>query len=129
LLENGVHIYRYKPKFLHAKHMSVDDTLAVVGSSNMDIRSFQLNSEISLVVYDPEVARRMHALEAHGERRRRRKAAADQHQRQDDGGADVARGEARNGTHRSRPDGCAAKSHTRPTDSQSRLCESASRCH
>ena len=30
----------------------------------MDIRSFQLNSEISLVVYDPEVARRMHALEA-----------------------------------------------------------------
>jgi cardiolipin synthase len=64
LLENGVHIYRYKPKFLHAKHMSVDDTLAVVGSSNMDIRSFQLNSEISLVVYDPDVARRMHALEA-----------------------------------------------------------------
>ena len=63
LLENGVHIHRYRPKFLHAKHMSIDDRLAVIGSSNIDIRSFQLNSEISLVVYDAEVTRRMRALE------------------------------------------------------------------
>jgi len=63
LLENGVHIHRYRPKFLHAKHMSIDDRLAVIGSSNIDIRSFQLNSEISLVVYDAEVARHMRALE------------------------------------------------------------------
>jgi len=63
LLEHGVYIHRYRPKFLHAKHMSIDDRLAVIGSSNMDIRSFQLNSEISLIVYDAEVARRMRALE------------------------------------------------------------------
>jgi cardiolipin synthase len=63
LLENGVQIHRYRPKFLHAKHMSIDDKLAVIGSSNMDIRSFQLNYEINLIVYDAEVARRMRALE------------------------------------------------------------------
>lgn len=63
LLENGVAIHRYRPKFLHAKHMSIDDRMAIVGSSNMDIRSFQLNSEISLIIYDAEVARRMRELE------------------------------------------------------------------
>ena len=51
LLEAGVVIWMYKaPTILHAKHFTIDDEVAVVGSSNMDIRSFQLNSEISLMV-------------------------------------------------------------------------------
>jgi cardiolipin synthase len=51
LLEAGVRIYLYPaPSILHAKHLSVDDDVAVVGSSNMDIRSFQLDLELTLMV-------------------------------------------------------------------------------
>lgn len=55
LLEMGVHIHHYRKAFLHAKHMSWDDSLALIGSSNVDIRSFALNAEISLLFYGPEV--------------------------------------------------------------------------
>jgi cardiolipin synthase len=55
LLEAGVRIYHYQPRFLHAKHVTIDDDVAMVGSSNIDIRSFQLNSEISVLIYDREV--------------------------------------------------------------------------
>ncbi len=51
LLKAGVRIYCYPaPYILHAKHFSVDDEIALIGSSNMDMRSFGLNSEISLMV-------------------------------------------------------------------------------
>ncbi|HVM49563.1 MAG TPA: cardiolipin synthase [Candidatus Acidoferrum sp.] len=55
LLECGVQIHRYQPRFLHAKHLTVDEEIAVLGSTNIDIRSFALNAEINLVVYDPAV--------------------------------------------------------------------------
>jgi cardiolipin synthase A/B len=49
LLESGVRIFTYPdPATLHTKFMSVDDRMAVVGSSNMDMRSFALDYEISL---------------------------------------------------------------------------------
>jgi cardiolipin synthase A/B len=51
LLDAGVRIWLYpRPGILHAKAMSVDDEVAVVGSSNMDIRSFQLDFEVTLLV-------------------------------------------------------------------------------
>jgi cardiolipin synthase len=51
LLEAGVRIFMYPAPFiLHAKHMSIDDDIAFIGSSNMDIRSFSLNAESSLLV-------------------------------------------------------------------------------
>jgi cardiolipin synthase len=51
LLRAGVRIFLYPgPYILHAKHLSIDDDVAVIGSSNMDIRSFNLNFEISLLV-------------------------------------------------------------------------------
>jgi cardiolipin synthase len=51
LLEAGVRIFLYPAPFiLHAKHFSIDDDVAVIGSSNMDIRSFSLNAEMSLMV-------------------------------------------------------------------------------
>ena len=59
LLEAGVHIHLYREKFLHAKHLSIDGEIAVIGSSNMDIRSFVLNAEVSLIVYDAEVTARL----------------------------------------------------------------------
>jgi cardiolipin synthase A/B len=55
LLEAGVRVYQYGLRFLHAKHVSVDDCIALIGSSNMDIRSFMLNAEVMLVVYDEKV--------------------------------------------------------------------------
>lgn len=55
LLASGVRIHVYGRRFLHAKHVTFDDSLALIGSSNMDIRSFQLNAEISLVAYDRAV--------------------------------------------------------------------------
>jgi cardiolipin synthase len=54
LLRAGVQIHQYRTGFLHAKHVSVD-SIAVIGSSNLDIRSFQLNAEVSLIVYDEGV--------------------------------------------------------------------------
>ena len=51
LLEAGVKIFLYPAPFiLHSKHFSIDDDIAVIGSSNMDIRSFSLNMEVSLLV-------------------------------------------------------------------------------
>jgi cardiolipin synthase A/B len=51
LLDAGVRIYLYpKPNILHSKHVSIDDQVAVIGSSNMDIRSFQLDLEVMLMV-------------------------------------------------------------------------------
>ncbi|MDN4597167.1 cardiolipin synthase [Leifsonia virtsii] len=51
LLRAGVRIWMYKaPYILHAKHFTIDNDVAVIGSSNMDMRSFQLNMEVSLMV-------------------------------------------------------------------------------
>ena len=64
LLEVGVQIAECEHTFLHAKHMTVDDEIALVGSSNMDMRSFELNSEITLVSFDRVVVEELHELEA-----------------------------------------------------------------
>jgi cardiolipin synthase len=52
LLASGVRIHRYRDYLLHAKNVTIDDRLAILGSSNVDIRSFQLNEEISLLFFD-----------------------------------------------------------------------------
>ncbi|BDZ63957.1 cardiolipin synthase [Agromyces mangrovi Wang et al. 2018] len=65
LLRAGVRIYMYKaPYILHAKHLSIDDDVAVIGTSNMDIRSFLLNMEISLLVRGEQFVTDMRAVEA-----------------------------------------------------------------
>jgi cardiolipin synthase len=63
LLEAGVGIHLYRPRFLHAKHITVDDHIAFLGSTNMDIRSFALNAELNLLVYDPEVVRALRKVQ------------------------------------------------------------------
>jgi cardiolipin synthase len=56
LLEAGITIYHHDaPTLLHAKHVTIDNDIAVIGSSNMDIRSFQLNLECIAVLYDESV--------------------------------------------------------------------------
>ncbi len=64
LLRTGLRIYRYPaPYILHAKHFSVDDDVALIGSSNMDMRSFGLNSEISLLVRSRSFVAQMRVVE------------------------------------------------------------------
>ncbi|MBK0332574.1 cardiolipin synthase [Brachybacterium sp. MASK1Z-5] len=64
LLEAGVRIQRYEaPKILHAKHVTVDDSVTVLGSSNMDIRSFLLDMESSLMVGGTDFMEKMHEVE------------------------------------------------------------------
>ncbi|HUR45833.1 MAG TPA: cardiolipin synthase [Candidatus Saccharimonadales bacterium] len=65
LLQEGVNIHLYRPGFLHAKHMSVDDQIAIIGSTNIDIRSFALNSEINLLLYDTAVIVELKKLQEH----------------------------------------------------------------
>jgi len=64
LLRGGVKIWMYeKPFILHSKSMSVDDEVAVIGSSNMDMRSFGLNLEISLLVRGEAFVSQLRAVE------------------------------------------------------------------
>ena len=51
LLEHGVKIYKYTPGFLHAKSVLVDREVALVGSTNMDHRTFQLQYECAALLY------------------------------------------------------------------------------
>ncbi len=65
LLRAGVRIYLYEaPTVLHAKHFTIDNDVAIVGSSNMDIRSFSLNMEVSVMVHGAEFVERLRAIEA-----------------------------------------------------------------
>ncbi|WP_423920893.1 cardiolipin synthase [Frigoribacterium sp. 2-23] len=64
LLRSGVRIFLYaKPTVLHSKHFTVDDDVAVVGSSNMDMRSFSLNFEVSLMVRGSEFVDELRLVE------------------------------------------------------------------
>jgi cardiolipin synthase len=64
LLEAGVRIFLYPaPYILHSKHFSIDDDIAVIGSSNMDIRSFSLNMEVSMMVRGESFVAQMRAVE------------------------------------------------------------------
>jgi cardiolipin synthase len=51
----GIEVYEYGPPMLHAKTMVIDHTVAVVGTANMDNRSFRLNFEVAAAFYDPTV--------------------------------------------------------------------------
>ncbi|HXH83605.1 MAG TPA: phospholipase D-like domain-containing protein, partial [Candidatus Tectomicrobia bacterium] len=56
LMRAGVEIYEYTPALLHAKTMVIDGVWATIGSTNLDNRSFALNDELNLIVYDRQVA-------------------------------------------------------------------------
>jgi len=82
LLRAGVRIWMYKkPYILHAKHFTIDDDVAVIGSSNMDMRSFQLNAEVSLMVRGKSFVSQMREVED-GYRRDSRELTLDEWMRQ-----------------------------------------------
>jgi cardiolipin synthase len=65
LLEAGVEIREVDPPvILHAKNMSIDDSIVVIGSSNMDMRSFELNMEVTTIWYSPEAVAKLRLVEA-----------------------------------------------------------------
>jgi len=57
LLKAGVSIYLYEKGFVHAKTFVVDGKLASVGTANLDMRSFDLNFEVSALIYDKQIAK------------------------------------------------------------------------
>ena len=59
LLSAGVEIYEYRRGTLHAKTLAVDGTWSLVGSANLDARSFYLNFEVGLALYDDRTAHRL----------------------------------------------------------------------
>lgn len=62
LLESGVEIYLYRPTMFHCKMLIFDEYMVAVGSTNFDMRSFELNDEASLNVYNEQFAREMTAV-------------------------------------------------------------------
>jgi cardiolipin synthase len=55
LLRSGIKVYFYDKGFAHAKTMSFDNQVAIVGTANMDTRSFYINFEIAAVIYDEKL--------------------------------------------------------------------------
>lgn len=58
MLKAGVKVYLYQPGFIHSKVVVTDD-IAIIGSANMDFRSFEQNFELNAIIYDKEVAQQM----------------------------------------------------------------------
>ena len=63
LLEAGVEIYQYRGGLLHSKTIVVDGKTCLMTSANLDRRSFELNLEASLVVYDPTTSAKLRAVQ------------------------------------------------------------------
>jgi cardiolipin synthase len=62
LLKAGVEIYEYQPTMFHCKLLVVDEYLVSVGSTNFDNRSFKLNDEANLNIYDQDFAKQQSAV-------------------------------------------------------------------
>jgi len=81
LLKAGVAIWLYaKPTILHAKHFTIDDDVAVVGSSNLDMRSFSLNLEVSMMVRGRQFVNELRQIQE-GYRRASRRLTLEEWQR------------------------------------------------
>jgi cardiolipin synthase len=55
LVDGGVEVWNFQPSMLHAKIMTVDNALSVIGSSNFNRRSMNHDEEIALAILDPDV--------------------------------------------------------------------------
>jgi cardiolipin synthase len=62
LLRRGIRIFEYQPTMMHAKTMVVDGAWSTIGSSNFDERSFRLNDEVNVNVYDDGIAKQMETM-------------------------------------------------------------------
>jgi len=62
LLKHGIRVFEYQPTMMHAKTMVVDGIWSTIGSSNFDERSFRLNDEVNVNVYDEGIAARLEEM-------------------------------------------------------------------
>ena len=62
LLRRGIRIFEYQPTMMHAKTMVVDGAWSTIGSSNFDERSFRLNDEVNVNIYDDGIAKQMETM-------------------------------------------------------------------
>lgn len=65
LMHSGVSVYLYYAGMLHAKTLTVDDEFAMFGSANYDIRSFDLNFELNVLLEDRQAVADLHCLQKH----------------------------------------------------------------
>jgi cardiolipin synthase A/B len=63
LMDAGIAIHLYRPGLLHSKTTTVDDAFALFGSANLDVRSFNLNFELSVLMYGKEVTTNLRAIQ------------------------------------------------------------------
>jgi len=61
-LEAGIRVFRYNKGFLHSKAIVIDDFISIVGSCNLDERSFMQNFEANAFIYDPDTAIKLREL-------------------------------------------------------------------
>ncbi|HEY5970170.1 MAG TPA: phospholipase D-like domain-containing protein, partial [Chitinophagaceae bacterium] len=59
LLCAGVEIYMYQKGFVHAKTLVADGILSIIGTANMDLRSFELNFEVNVMLYDRKFSKQL----------------------------------------------------------------------
>jgi cardiolipin synthase A/B len=62
LLLAGVEIYMYQKGFVHAKSLITDGKLSIIGTANMDYRSFELNFEVNVILYDKKFSEKLRAV-------------------------------------------------------------------
>jgi cardiolipin synthase len=62
LLRRGIRIFEYQPTMMHAKTMVVDGMWTTIGSSNFDDRSFRLNDEVNVNIFDEAIASQMEQM-------------------------------------------------------------------
>ncbi|MFQ3243164.1 MAG: cardiolipin synthase, partial [Lentimonas sp.] len=64
LLRAGVRIFEYEGGLLHTKSLTIDGDVTLIGSANMDRRSFELNYENNILFYDPTLTQSMSERQA-----------------------------------------------------------------
>jgi cardiolipin synthase A/B len=62
MLEGGVKIFEYQPTMIHEKSMVIDGLFSLVGSSNLDARSSEINEELDVAVYDRNFGQTMEGV-------------------------------------------------------------------
>src|SRR2546423_3514076 len=62
MLERGVRIFEYQPTMIHEKSMVIDGLFSMIGSSNFDARSSEINEELDVVVYDEKFGHEMETI-------------------------------------------------------------------
>jgi cardiolipin synthase len=62
LLSHGIRVFEYQPTMMHAKTMVVDGIWSTIGSSNFDARSFRLNDEVNVNVFDKGIAAQLEEM-------------------------------------------------------------------